>query len=412
MDDLVALGLAVAIGLVIGTERGWTERAAPEGSRVAGIRTFGLIGLTGGTSGLLSATLGPLLLGFFALALTGLMAAGYIVDARRDKHVSITTAVAALVTYALGALAVLGRPLEAAAGAVVATTLLALKPVLHSWLARLEAPLWYGALKLLLISVVLLPVLPNRGFGPWQALNPFEIWWMVVLIAALGFTGFVAMGLVGVRRGIVLTGLLGGLVSSTAATLNLARMQARLSLPALICAAVLVAGVTMYARVLIEVALLNQALLRQVVLPIAVMMLIALVASLVFWFRTEHTRQAEDMPLKNPLELLPAIQFGLLLAAILLAAHAARAWLGDTGIYVLALVSGMADVDAITLSLSRMAGEDLSHAVAARAILIAVSVNTFVKAIIASFIGGRELAMRILPATGLMIAGGFGASIF
>jgi len=224
MEQLVDLGIALAIGLLIGTERGWERRTAQEGSRIAGIRTFGLLGLLGGLWALLAAAMGELLLGGAFLALTAVLITAYLRDRRADRDLGITTLVAALLTFALGAFAVRGQTHIAVTGAVASVILLSLKPVLHSWLRKLEPEAFYAALKLLLISVVLLPVLPNQGYGPWSAFNPYQVWWLVVLIASLSFAGYLAMKLVGTERGIMLTGLFGGVVSSTATTLTFSRL--------------------------------------------------------------------------------------------------------------------------------------------------------------------------------------------
>jgi len=176
MEQLTDLGIALALGLLVGIERGWQERTSEEGSRVAGIRTFGLLGLLGGLWALLAETMGDLLLGVSFMALTAVLIAAYLSDRRSARDIGITTLVAGLVTFVLGALAVRGQAHIAITGAVITVTLLSLKPTLHRWLRHLEPADFYAALKLLLISVVLLPVLPNRGYGPWAALNPYQVW--------------------------------------------------------------------------------------------------------------------------------------------------------------------------------------------------------------------------------------------
>ena len=174
-ESLLLLGTALAIGLLIGMERGWQAREAGEGRRVAGLRTYGLFGLLGGGAGLLARALGPTILGFifvgFALAVT----ATYLLQRRGSGDIGITSLVAALLTFVLGAAATLGFATEAGAAAVVTALLLGFKEVLHGWLRRLERRELHAALQLLLLSVVVLPLLPDRGYGPWQALNPYEI---------------------------------------------------------------------------------------------------------------------------------------------------------------------------------------------------------------------------------------------
>ena len=402
MDSMLNLGIALAVGLMIGVERGWHEREAGEGRRIAGIRTFGLIGLLGGLWALLAQELGELLLGFAYLGLTIVLIIAYRRSRQDGTDIGITTLIAAMITFALGAFAVRDNATLAAAGAVTTTVLLSLKPTLHRWLRHIAAEELYAALKLLLISVVLLPVLPDRGYGPWGVLNPYHIWWMVVLIAGLSFAGYIAMRAIGTERGILLTGLLGGLTSSTATTLNFARWARRMRLGQVLAAGSLVASATMFPRILVEVAVINPQLLPALVLPLSLMAVATIAFSLWLWHRHRVRPPSDELPLHNPLELKSALQFGLLLSVILVLAEALRAWLGDTGIYLLALVSGIGDVDAITLSMSRMATVDLSGDVAARAILIAALANTLMKGVLVASIGSREMWRGYLP--GLLLA--------
>jgi len=408
MELLIGLGLSLAIGLLVGVERGWQERDAPEGARIAGIRTFGLVGLLGGLWAVIGKVLGMVLLGIAFAAIAALMITSHMQDARNGRDVGVTTVVAALVTFALGALAVLGYTKEAAAGAVVTTALLSLKPVLHGWLRRIESLQLFAGIKLLLISVVVLPVLPDQGYGPWQALNPYQIWWMVVLIAAISFAGYVAMRAAGVRRGVLLTGLLGGLASSTATTVTLARLQRGTDLRALLAAGIVAASAIMFPRILLEVAVVNRALLAPLVLPLALMTAIAVVSAL--WL-AHHSRTSSTEPIpqvRNPMELVPALQFGLFLALVMLLTHGLNEWLGERGLYLLAAISGVADVDAITLSLANLArGSDATDAMW-RGIILAAMVNTVFKGVLATFIAGRALAFYVLPVMGLTALIGLG----
>ncbi len=406
MEIFLSLGVALAVGLLIGIERGWHERAAEEGSRIAGVRTFGLIGLLGGVWALVAEQLGELLLGFafVTFAVVIVVAHWQAVLVRRD--VGITTVIAALITFALGALAVRGYLTVSAAVAVVTATLLSLKPVLHRWLRHLEPAELHGALKLLLISVVLLPVLPNKGYGPWEALNPYAIWWLVVLIAALSFAAYFAMKIAGPRRGIILTSLLGGVVSSTAVALNFSRIGRRGAMSRLLAAGVIAASATMFPRILFEVAVVNPRLLPHLVLPLGLMTLIAYGGAGWFWFRQGDGNDLAEPPLRNPFELLPALQFGLLLAAIMLLSKAFYAWLGEEGIYLLTIFSSLGDVDAIVLSLAKMAQVELSEELAVRAIVLAAVVNTVVKGGLVFLVAGVKMGWRVAVVFLFALAGG------
>lgn len=407
MDELLALAVALAVGLLIGTERGWHERSGEEGSRIAGIRTFGLIGLLGGLWALVAQQLGELLLGIAFAVFALLVIVAYVRAVTLRGDVGITTVIAALVTFALGALAVRDQMGVAAAVAVVTASLLSLKPVLHRWLRHLEPSELYGALKLLLISVVLLPVLPNQSYGPWEALNPYAIWWLVVLIAGLSFAAYFAMKIGGARRGIMLTSLLGGMVSSTAVTLSFSRMGRSGALPRLLAAGVVVASATMFPRILLEVAVVNPALFPDLVLPMGAMTVVAYGGAWWFWRSQRDGSTIAEPPLRNPFELLPALQFGLLLALIMLASRALYAWLGEGGIYLLTVLSSIGDVDAIVLSLARMAQGDLEGALASRAIVIAAMVNTLVKGALVFAVAGSGMGWRVgVVFLGVLVAGG------
>ncbi|WP_049313499.1 MgtC/SapB family protein, partial [Pseudomonas aeruginosa] len=208
-DDpaLVGLGLALASGLLIGLERGWQQRERPEGHRVAGVRTFALIGLLGGLGGLLAQRWGAGML-IALLVLVGVyLVVGYLVTAHMHAVMGLTTSVAALATFAIGALATSGAWHVSAVAAVVVLALLRFKQLLHAGVGKLSEAEISSGTQLLLISVVVLPVLPDRGFGPYEALNPYRLWWAVVLLAVLSFAGFVLMRSLGRKRGLVFTAL-------------------------------------------------------------------------------------------------------------------------------------------------------------------------------------------------------------
>jgi uncharacterized membrane protein (DUF4010 family) len=395
-SDIHLLGLALAQGLLIGLERGWQAREAPEGTRIAGIRTFGLIGLLGGLTGLLGRSLGPTTPAFGLLGLAVILAVAHRLAYRKSADAGITGLIAALVTYALGLLAASGAYYLSAASAVVATLLLGFKPTLHHWIHELEERTFYAALRLLLISVVVLPILPNQGFGPWQALNPYALWWMVVLIAGLSFAGFIAMRFAGPRRGTLYTGLFGGLVSSTAVTLNLSRLSRSTPEQAsLYATGILVACGTMFPRTLIIASAVNHQLGIRLALPLGVMTVATYLGAALLWRRTPAATP-HPPELQNPLELRQALRFAALLAVILLLAEAIKRTLGDAGLYLLAAVSGVTDVDPINLSVARMTQGDLALSVAAIAIVIAAISNTLTKGVLAAAVGHRRLGLRVL----------------
>ena len=395
LQEFERLGLALAVGLLVGLERGWREREAAEGSRVAGIRTFALIGLGGGLAALLTGPAIGLAFGLVFAGFAALMIAAYVADTK-PGGVGATTTVAALVTFLLGAVAVAGPMEVAASAAVVMAILLSAKPVLHRWVERIEYPELSAVLKLLLISVVMLPVLPDRTVDPWDAINPYELWWMVVLIAGLSFCGYVAVRLIGPERGVMLTGLLGGLTSSTAATLNFARLSRRSAgAERLLAAAAAVACATMLPRILLVVGVLNLPLLLLLIAPLGGAALATYLGAGLLWHRPAGDKTPVSVHVDNPFEFWLAVRFGLLLTAIMLLARLMPSWLGEQGVFVLAAIAGLGDVDAISLSMARYGGASVSLQGAAVAIAISAFANTLVKAGLAFIVGHRGMAWRL-----------------
>lgn len=348
------LGMALAIGVMLGVERGWATRGVPDGTQIAGVRSYALIGLLGGLWGLLGLEFGALAMGLAFTAFAALIIAAHIMQLRSSPgERSIAAGIAALVAFALGALAAIGHLETAAAAGVVTLALLALKTPLHSLVARIDPPEMKAAVQLLLISVVLLPVLPDRGFGPEQALNPFRIWWVVVLIAAIGFVGYLTIKIAGARIGAMLTAAFGGMASSTALSLTFARMGRETpELRTVLSAGVAVASSIMALRVLVLAAVLNPALLLALAPPMGAMAAVGLAGGAVLWLSGRNVGVGGPTAMTNPFEFWTAIKLALFLAAIMLFAALMHRWFGDGGVYLVASVSGLADVDAITVSMS------------------------------------------------------------
>lgn len=403
------LGAALAIGLLVGVERGWHQRDAREGERVAGVRTYGLTGLLGGCVALLSGLLGPLGLGLAFLGMAGVFTTAYLANLRRDhgQDVSITSLVAALLVFILGVMAGSGMVAQAVAAGVVTLLLLEYKPLLHHWVQALEENELRAGSKLLLISAVVLPLLPNQGYGPWQALNPYAMWWMVVLVAAISFVGYFALKLGGARKGAVLTGLFSGLVSSTALTLHFSRLSRQEpGMGTALATGILLACGTMFPRMLLIASLLNPSLFMPLLLPVGLMAGLTYGTAALYWFTGQHSHSQTALKLQNPLELQTAILFGVLLAVIMLLGKALQEWVGAAGVLMLAAASGVADVDAITLSLSRLSLNGLALPTALFGIVLAATVNSLVKAGIALSIGGWGMGLRVgIP---LLLAAGVG----
>lgn len=407
LQNFKLLGIALAIGLLIGLERGWRTRDKGEGMRIAGLRTYGLIALLGGLLGILAQQTGILLLGFAFLSLTSVLLVAYSKSLSKFEDYSITSLIASLVTFTLGALTVFGHTTLASATAVVITLLLGFKPLLHGWMNKLEQRELEATFKLLLISVVMLPILPDRGFGPWDAINPYLIWWMVVLIAGISYLGYFAIRIVGFRHGSVLTGVFGGLVSSSALTLNLSRFsRVRPGMQNALAAGILMACGTMFARVLLLTSILNPALFQKLIPALALMCVLTYSIAFLLWKNAREFQGNEEMRLENPFQLGMAIKFGGFLVGILLLSKLLQIYYGDLGAYMLAAASGIADVDPITLSMAQLSKEGLALDVAENAILIAVAVNSLIKSIIAFVIGDKALGFRVGATLALAVIAG------
>ncbi|MDR9394690.1 MAG: MgtC/SapB family protein [Roseovarius sp.] len=409
-DLLRRLGLALAIGLLFGLERGWSARRRPEGGRIAGLRTFALAGLLGGICGWLATITTPVVLGFAFLGVAMLVSVSYAIRLQQDDDRGLTTEIALLVAFGLGAGAVLGDMPTTAAAAVLAAALLALKTTLHRWVKHLRRFELMAVLQLAVISVVVLPVLPDRGFGPGGVLNPHAIWWAVILVAGLSFAGYAAMRLAGDRLGAIITGLFGGLASSTPTTLALARRaRAQPPLAPVLSVGIVLAGAVTFLRITILAALFAPALLDRLAVPMACMALAGLGgAGLIFASLSPEAQKdrATPPPISNPLGLEAALLFGLLLAAVLLGTHYLRQWFGDAGVYTAAALSGITDVDAITISLARIAETGIAVRTAAIGIFVATGVNTLIKAAITLAVAGWPAGWRVMAAHGASLATG------
>ena len=406
-EPYLSLVVALAVGLLIGLER---ERQSTDDA--AGVRTFPLFALMGALTTLLAPVAGWWLV---ATGLLGTIVYGALVY-RRTEDVGITTETAIPITYLLGAVAasqgVFAQTEEklvmVAMVAVVVTALLTAKPMLHEMASKVSQEDSIATVKFLIVAVVVLPLLPDRTFGPLGVLNPRDIGWMVVLIAGISFVGYVAARFYG-SRGLGLTGLIGGLVSSTAVMASFApRAKERDELVAPVTMAVVGASSIMFPRVLVEVGAVNPALLPIVAIPFGVMSVVGAVLTFVLYRRArDRDADAPSVPLKNPFELGSALWFGAIFAIVLLASKAATEYLGTGGTYVAGLLAGTTDVDAITLSMANLAKEGtVDPPVAATTILLGALSNTLVKGGLAVGLGGWKLGRRVLAAFALILAAG------
>jgi uncharacterized membrane protein (DUF4010 family) len=413
MDEtelLGRLGVALAIGLLAGLERGWQRREDEDHQRTAGFRTFAISGLFGGVAAAISIKAGPLVLGLVFLGYAFALTAFYWLEARTTKNLSATSLIAGLLTFALGAYAVQGDLRLASAAAVAMTLLLALREPLHRWVASLRWEEIRATLTLLAMTFLLLPILPNRTIDPWDALNPYEIWLFAILIAGISFAGYIALRLFGDRLGLILAAVTGGLASSTATTLTLARLgREGGGSSRLIAGGILIANLVMLTRVGVVATALNPGLLPHLGPPLGAAGLVTLIAAAVLLFRSPSKEQPK-LEISNPLQLGTALKFTAFIAAVTLATKTLGNMAGGAGAYVVAAISGVADVDALTISMARLGGVVVETAVFA--ILIAVSVNTIVKVGMAVWAGNPRIGTYVGIVSLVAIGAGAAAAFF
>ncbi|MEY9781020.1 MgtC/SapB family protein [Sinorhizobium fredii] len=402
------LGVAFSVGLLVGCERGWQERGERSGGRTAGIRTFGLSGFLGGLAGYLQTLAGPVAPAVLMLLFGAAFVLFRMREAKEEEDFGVTTVVAALVVFALGATAVVGDVRVAAAGSVATTALLAAKRSLHTFLRQLTWLELRAALVLLAMTLVALPLLPNETVDPWNVLNPFELWLLTITIAAISFAGYVAIRVAGPGRGILFAGAAGGLVSSTALTLSFARFAAEAPESARrLASGAAIAGALSLIRVLVIAAALAPILLVPLAIALIPAVLIMLAASVVVILRDASKKGAPDLHLDNPFELGEVLRFGALLGAVIVASKVLVDRIGATMLFAVAAVSGLMDLDAITLSTARLTGTTVDITTAVAAILIAVVVNLLTKVVLAFTAGGKgPYAVTLAVATVVAISAG------
>ena len=407
-------GAAILIGALVGLEREFVQQRIGEPD-FAGIRTFSLMALLGAVSAFITEQQGilPFLVVYAGLAL--LVWLSYLGDVYRGRQEGITTEVAALLTPLFGAMVVWGHAELATALGVITALTLSLKPRLHRVAQRMSSEDLWAMLEFALIAAVVLPLLPDRTFGPLDVLNPYEIWLLVVLVSGIGFFGYVLMKVLGAERGIGLAGILGGIASSTATTLSFSgRSKKHPGLSSAFGRGIILSSSMMFPRVLVEVFAVYSPLVADVFVPVAAMFVTGVAAFAVTWWRdrSDELSDEEAVDLSNPLNLSTAIKFGLLFAMVLIVTKGSDRFFGTAGVYAASVITGVADVDAITLSASELAATGgIEPQVAAVAIILAVLTNTITKAALAVILGSRQLRPTIIRAFGAMVLVGISSTV-
>jgi uncharacterized membrane protein (DUF4010 family) len=400
MDTLIArLGLALAIGLLVGLERGWQERDAPDRSRTAGIRTFGISGLLGGVMAALAAVLGAasVLVGGF-IGFAAIFALYKAREAARDDDFSVTSVIAGLGVFALGALAAVGDYRAAAAGGAALAAILASRQVLHGLLRRLTWPELRSALTLAVMTAVVLPLLPNRTIDPWGGFNPWEIWFLTVLMASISFAGYVAVRALGNARGLLVSSLAGAIVSSSAVTLALARNAVSAANARPLAGAASLAAMVSLLRVCAVVLIIEPRVLGNMALPALAAALAFAISGAVLLAGGDGNDERGAIA-RNPFELGPLLLFALAFAVVSTASVALAAHFGGRGLLATSALAGSFDVDVSVLSALRLVQHSVPVEIVSEAVLGALAANAAGRLLLAIVSGPVRFWLPLAAAT-------------
>jgi len=403
----LCVGAALACGLLIGVERGWKLREQEPGSRVAGVRTFSMLGLGSGIAGLIGISGYPLVATGIVVGIVALMVVAY--SRQLETQHDSTSAVAALVTIAIGFLAGSGGPALAIASAAVAVTLLAMRTELHGFVEKLDEQDVKALARYAIIAGAILPFLPNGSYGPLGAWNPQKLWLVVVLVTGFSFLGYVANRIFGERHGTIATALIGGAYSSTAVTLSFAQRLGHQKKAGAEPAGIALATAVMYLRLLLLIGVLS----TRVLVPFAILTLPALIvawAAGLLLYRNAPQSDAPSPP-GNPIALLPALGFVIFVAFAAVAARWAQGRFGEQGIAVLLLLVGSTDVDTAIITLGGLPPAAISPLLAAIAIAGTVIANMVVKIGITLVYARQKGASAALVMTASVIALGVSIAI-
>lgn len=409
-------GVSLLLGAMLGMEREFIQQK--EGSSdFAGIRTFSLIALLGSVAAFLVTDFGmlPIILSFSGLILlTTVSYWGTLM--RREEKTGITTEVAVILTFLFGVLVMGDQGKIAIALAVLTSLLLALKGRLHGLIRRMSDEDLRVTLQFALVAAVILPLLPDRAIDPLGLLNPFQIWLMVVLVSGIGFSGYVLMNVLGPSHGINLTGVLGGLASSTATTISFSSAsRENPAMSSYYARALILASSMMIPRVLLLVLVIHPPLLCVVSIPLATMLVSGL--GITFFLRRKNTTSTSDLEypvrLTHPLKLSTAIKFGLIFAVVFIVLEFAQEAFGSVGVYFASATAGLVNMNAVALSVGQMVSQaQLDIQVAGMAIVIAALMNTISKVTIVCFTGSSELRQTVIRSFVVIFLVGLLSGIF
>ncbi|MGE0741371.1 MAG: MgtC/SapB family protein [Hyphomonadaceae bacterium] len=394
IDLFQRLAVALGIGFLVGVERGWKHRDAPDGTRAAGLRTHAVIGLLGGVMGALLPAIGQTGFAAMTLAFAAAFIAFKLRESQRDDDISVTGTIAGLLVYALGVYAVWGDLTVAAAVGVALVGLLAFKEALHGWLDKVTWKELRSALLILAATAIALPLLPDRTIDPWDAINPRELWLLTILVAGASFAGYVAVRVLGSDVGVLAGAAAGSLVSSTVVTAELGRRVKSGETHAMVggAGAALAAAISV-GRVVVLLAITAAPILPEAGPALVGAVLVFAAAAFAMRFFDKEKAQGDGADkLRSPLDLMSVGQFALFLGAVIVVGRVVADLWGQAGLLPFAATAGLADVDAVTLAAGSLVRGGLEPAVGAHAVMIAVLMNTLAKGVIAVVTGGWRYA--------------------
>jgi len=415
MDYIVfqQMGAAILLASLIGLDREQNHKKNSFG----GLRTFALVGLLGALAYYLSSVS----IAIFVVLTAGFLlfvTLAYFITAKDEGGIGATSDLATVLVYLIGVLCGMDHYVLATSITLTLFLILRFKSSLHDWANKINNHELISTVEFMVIAFVILPLLPNKGFGPYEVFNPYTIWLMVVLISGISFASYIAIKLLGAKRGIGLMGFLGGLISSTALTLSFSAQSKKN--PGIIkpyVFAIIIASSAMFFRILILIVVLNRELLGKAVFPVLTMGIIALISALVLWVKRDEQTVEKEMgknvlKIKSPFRIGPALKLATLFTLILFVARFAVDVMGDRGLYLTSLISGVVDVDPIVVSITNLTSKGLAANVAMVAMTIAVIMNTISKVAIFTVFGNKKVAFKIAQIFLLMMIGGGVAAMF
>ena len=407
LEPLQRVGLALAIGFLVGIERGWKQRDEDDGQRVAGVRTFALIGLLGGVSGLLLPALGPIPVAAILLAFGAGFTAFQIRRANEDGDNSVTSTIAGLLVFILGLYATVGEPIVAAAGGVAATLVLAFKDSLHLWVRSITWTEMRSALLILAATCIALPLIPAGYIDPWELVEPRSLWWLTIIIATVSFAGYITLRTIGPRSGLMIGSMLGSIVSSTAVTIDLGRRVRAGEVTASngASAAALAAAVSL-TRCGVVASALSAPMAIRLWPVVGISVLVCLACAWIFARPNSLEKAATYAMIKSPLDLWSVGRFAALLGLLTIGANLVARMFGSYGLDVFAATAGLVDIDAVTLAVGKLANTGLAPETAVTAILIGITANQLFKLAASLIAANIAFSLRFAVTVALAFAAG------